>query len=85
MFNIKEKKVLITGASGGIGRALFELFSERGAIVAVQGTNQAKLEKLIKNYAHNSKIFPADLSDKHSVKSFAAKVEEEMGVRVTIG
>lgn len=42
--NLTEAKVLITGASGGIGAAIAELLINKGAKVAITGRNLAKLE-----------------------------------------
>jgi 3-oxoacyl-[acyl-carrier protein] reductase len=39
--NIKEKRVLITGASGGIGSSMAYLFAEYGAVIGVH-YNQSK-------------------------------------------
>ena len=41
--NLKNKKVLITGATGGIGNFLVEKFDELGAKVFATGTNEEKL------------------------------------------
>ena len=49
MINLKDKKVLITGASGGIGGALVKKFLSLNAEVLGTGTNSEKLEKLQKN------------------------------------
>jgi len=44
--NLKNKKVLITGASGGIGNSLVEKFDSLGAEIIATGTNEEKLKKL---------------------------------------
>ena len=46
--NLKNKKVLITGATGGIGNSLVEKFNSLGAIIVASGTNEEKLENLKK-------------------------------------
>ena len=46
MINLKNKKVLITGASGGIGGALVKKFISLKSKVLGTGTNSEKLEKL---------------------------------------
>ena len=46
MINLKNKKVLITGATGGIGGALVKKFLSLNADVLGTGTNSVKLEKL---------------------------------------
>ena len=48
--NLKNKKVLITGATGGIGNSLVKKFNSFGAKVAATGTNEEKLNKLKENY-----------------------------------
>jgi len=40
--NLKDKKVLITGATGGIGHSLVKKFYELGADVLATGTNENK-------------------------------------------
>ena len=52
MMNLKNKKVLITGATGGIGNCLVEKFYNLGANVVATGTNEEKLS-LIKNKFNN--------------------------------
>ena len=44
--NLKNKKILITGATGGIGYSLIKKFSEYGSIILATGTNQEKLDEL---------------------------------------
>ena len=46
MMNLKNKKILITGATGGIGNTLVKKFLELGAEVLATGTNEEKLKKL---------------------------------------
>ena len=43
MFDLKDKVVLITGATGGIGGAIARKMKEAGATVVVSGRNIAKL------------------------------------------
>ena len=48
--NLKDKKILITGATGGIGYCLVEKFDQLGAAIFATGTNNEKLENLKKNF-----------------------------------
>ena len=43
MFELKDKVVLITGATGGIGGAIAEQMKNAGATVVVTGRNLEKL------------------------------------------
>ena len=47
--NLKNKKVIITGATGGIGNSLVEKFNNLGATIMATGTNEDKLNNLKKN------------------------------------
>ena len=48
--NLENKKVLITGATGGIGNNLVEKFNKFGAKIVATGTNEDKLNNLKKNF-----------------------------------
>ena len=48
--NLKDKKILITGATGGIGNSLVEKFHNLGSTIVATGTNEEKLNKLKKKY-----------------------------------
>ena len=62
MFDLSEKKILITGASGGIGRDLSKSFLENGADVIITGTSSEKLKLLNEDLNSRCKIFESDLS-----------------------
>ena len=44
--NLKNKKILITGATGGIGNCLVEKFNNMGCSIVATGTNQEKLNNI---------------------------------------
>jgi|TARA_B110000261_G_scaffold160443_1_gene200074 3-oxoacyl-[acyl-carrier protein] reductase len=48
--NLKNKKILITGATGGIGNSLVKKFYDLGSIILATGTNEVKLDKLKKEF-----------------------------------
>ncbi len=62
MFDFTGKKILITGASGGIGRELSKSFLDYGADVIITGTNSKKLSLLNKDLNFKCKIFQCNLS-----------------------
>ena len=75
--NLKNKKILITGATGGIGNCLVEKFNNLGAIIVASGTNEQKLENLKKKYP---KIFikKFKLDDHDKIGSFIDEVDQEL-------
>ena len=48
--NLKDKKILITGATGGIGHSLVKKFYELGSVILATGTNEDKLDQLKKEF-----------------------------------
>ena len=75
--NLKNKKILITGATGGIGNCLLEKFNNLGAIIVASGTNEQKLETLKKKYPKIIiKKFKLDEHDK--ISSFIDEVDQEL-------
>lgn len=79
MLNFEEQKVLITGATGGIGQATAELFHKQGAIVGLCGRNKEKLNSLKNNFGENSYVFKCDLNNLAEVEELFSKADEVMG------
>ena len=48
MINLKNKNIIVTGASGGIGNAIVKKLSEFEANILATGTKTEKLEQLKK-------------------------------------
>ena len=74
--NLINKKILITGATGGIGYSLVKKFSESGSVVLASGTNEEKLEKLSKDFT-NIKIEKFKLNEHEKIESFIDLVEKK--------
>tara|TARA_Y100000992_G_C21240297_1_gene480376 strand:+ start:681 stop:1418 length:738 start_codon:yes stop_codon:yes gene_type:complete len=69
MFKLKNKKVLITGATGGIGNSIIKSFINQEAIVLATGTNEEKLNLLKDKYSDiNTKKF--DISRHEEIEKF---------------
>ncbi|MBN2134476.1 MAG: glucose 1-dehydrogenase [Acidobacteria bacterium] len=85
MIDLKEKVVLITGASRGIGAASALLFAEAGAKVIINyNTNLQKartVAKRIEKIQDNCEVtvIKADVSDKASVSKMFAKIRDKFG------
>ena len=75
MFNIKNKNILITGATSGIGRSTVLALSSMGASVTFIARNKDKAEILLKELNTKSQnkaaYILADLSSQKEVKSAA--------------
>ena len=66
-YNLKNKKVLITGAAGGIGRALCSKFIENGCVLICTSTNNDKIDKLNNEFGNNHFYYKLDLSDINNI------------------
>jgi 3-oxoacyl-[acyl-carrier protein] reductase len=76
--NLNKKKILITGATGGIGNALVDKFSNLGATIFATGTNEDKLKNLKKNYS-NINVEKFRLDDHNKIEGFIERVNETLG------
>jgi len=77
MINLKGKKILITGATGGIGGALVKKFVSLEASVLATGTNTEKLDNLKKDYP-NINILKFDISDHKKIEEFIENVSSQL-------
>jgi len=77
MINFKNKKVLITGATGGIGSALVKKFLSLDAIVLATGTNDEKLNKLKSDFP-NINTLRFDISDHSKIEEFIENVSSQL-------
>jgi len=75
--NLKNKKILITGATGGIGNCLVEKFYNLGATVAASGTNDEKLNNLKKKFT-NIHIEKFKLDEHNKIEEFVDKVDKKL-------
>ena len=78
MINFKNKNVLITGASGGIGGELVKKFVSLEANVLGNGTKAEKLDQIKKKYP-NIKVKRFDISEHSRIEDFIDNVSLELG------
>ena len=67
--NLKNKKVLITGATGGIGQSLVKKFFDNGSVILATGTREEKLNNLKKEFK-NIEIEKFKLDEHQNIESF---------------
>ncbi len=78
MINFKNKKILITGASGGIGNELVKKFISLGGSVLGGGTKTEKLDLLKKQYP-SIKVKKFDISEHSRIEEFIDYAVLELG------
>ena len=78
MINFKNKNILITGASGGIGNELVKKFVSLGGNVLGSGTNSEKLDKIKKQYP-NIRVKKFDIAEHLRIEEFIDDVSLELG------
>ena len=78
MINFKNKNILITGASGGIGKELVKKFVSLEGNVLGSGTKTEKLD-LIKQKYPNIKVKKFDLSEHSRIEEFIDDVSLQLG------
>ena len=82
--NLKNKKVLITGATGGIGNSLVEKFNYLGSTILATGTNEEKSLNLKINF-ESSYIEKFKLDEHDKIEEFIDKVDKKLdGIDILI-
>tara|TARA_B100001996_G_scaffold349792_1_gene308731 strand:- start:638 stop:1369 length:732 start_codon:yes stop_codon:yes gene_type:complete len=76
--NFKDKKILITGATGGIGNSLVKKFTDLQGIVLATGTKTEKLDEIKKKYP-KIKVKKFDISNHSRIEEFIDDVALELG------
>ena len=78
MNDVKDKNIIVTGASGGIGNSIIKKLSEAGANILASGTRIEKLEELKKNF-EKIKILKFDISQSDKIEEFIENATKELG------
>ena len=75
---LKNKNIIVTGASGGIGNSIIKCLSEAGANILATGTRIEKLEQLKSNF-QNVKILKFDISQNEKIEEFIENATNILG------
>ncbi len=78
MIDFKNKKILVTGASGGIGNEIVKKFVSLGGNIVGTGTKSEKLDKLKKLYP-DIKVKKFDIAEHSRIEEFIDDVSLELG------
>ena len=79
MFDLTGKVVLLTGASGGIGKSIAKKMKKQGANLILSGTRQNILESLSLELGNGTKTIVTDLSSKEGIANLAKEAEACFG------
>jgi NAD(P)-dependent dehydrogenase (short-subunit alcohol dehydrogenase family) len=80
--DLTGRVVVVTGASGGIGRAVAEAYGGRHATVALLARGVTGLEaaaEAVRDAGGRALVVPTDVADHAQVEAAAEKVEAELG------
>ena len=76
---LKDKVVLITGGTGGIGTAIVKGYLAEGAKVAFSSTSQAKIDALLPTLEGDVAGFVADMNKEEDIKAFVESAKAKFG------
>ncbi|MCF8266992.1 MAG: SDR family oxidoreductase [Ignavibacteriales bacterium] len=80
-FSLVDKRILITGASSGIGKGIAEIFSAAGAELIITGRNSDRLKKTIASLnGDNHRLFTGDLTKIEVLEQLVSEIPPLHGV-----
>ena len=78
MNDLKNKNIIVTGASGGIGNSIIQKLHEYGANILASGTRVEKLDEIKKKFK-NVKTLKFDISQSEKIEEFIENTSNELG------
>jgi len=78
MNDLKNKNIIVTGATGGIGNSIIRKLYSYGANICATGTKTEKLEKLKKDY-EKIEILKFDISQMDQIENFIEDATNKLG------
>lgn len=80
MYGLEEKKIIIIGASSGIGEKTAEVLSEAGATVILVARRESELKRICDSLAPaKAAYYAADISQNDTIEGLFDKVVSEQG------
>jgi 3-oxoacyl-[acyl-carrier protein] reductase len=77
--DLTGKKVLLTGATGGIGQAILKSCVEAGATVVASGTRKELLEEICRQFSDKAIPITCNLTDQESIKNLVSSTVDRLG------
>ena len=81
---VQNQNILITGATGGIGRSIVKSFDGDNNNLLIIGTNENKLNALSQELKSSTKYLACDFNDYRKVKKITTKINEELDNKIDI-
>ena len=78
MNDLKNKNIIVTGASGGIGNSIVKKLNQSGANILASGTRIEKLEELKREF-EKINILKFDISQSEKIEEFIENATKELG------
>ena len=78
MNDLKNKNIIVTGATGGIGNSIIKKLDQYGANILASGTKVEKLENL-KSKFKNVEILGFDISQNEKIEDFIENASSKLG------
>ncbi len=87
LFSLEDKKILITGASAGIGRSIASNCAKSGGQVSITARNEEQLNETLGLMQHNNhhSLHIADLRNEEEIISLAKELPELDGIVLNAG
>jgi NADP-dependent 3-hydroxy acid dehydrogenase YdfG len=76
---LKEKAVIITGASGGIGAATAELLAREGATLILSARRKTALDEVAAKCGERAHVIVADVTDRAQVRRLISESIQRVG------
>jgi len=74
MFNLKDRRFVVTGASRGLGLAVARALLSEGALVAVCSRSADDLKRLYSHYGEQVIYSEVNLEDQRSIEVFGSTI-----------
>ena len=79
MFDLTNKVVLLTGATGGIGKSIAKKMKKNGAKLVLSGTRKTVLDDITSELGSDTKSIVTDLNSKEGILNLANDAEKCFG------